>query len=397
MAKPIIASIKPFDATIETTISFSYSGNQPYKNRLIIRNADTLDIVWDDIQTTMRMQHTIPANMLVNGIKYTAEIQCIDNAGNESALSDKSFFWVFSTPIFNFDGIHNGDTIKSSSIVANISYEQAQSEKLSQTQFFLYDANKSLIHSSSIIYASDNVSYIYTGLENVTIYYIRALGYTENGMTIDTDFIQVFVNFENPGSYAMIYANQDPNGTGTVNYYTNISIIRPTRDDYTLVDGCVDLTNDTLTYEEGFDIAEDFTLAVKHKYVNGKFLELSNGDEIVELYMFEDDNGVRYKLVVNDIYKLYTKEIVGAFDDNMKDFTVYIRKVNNVYGLTLFYNYEYLVGNFDIWYTNDEPSNANKFDVWADFGNNTSSVPINTVIDNTEPTDVPKDTLWIGG
>lgn len=395
MAKPIIASIKPFDATVETTISFNYSGNQPYKNRLIIRNADTLDIVWDDIQTTMRMQHTIPANMLVNGIKYTAEIQCIDNAGVESALSDKSFFWVFSTPIFNFN-INKGETIKSSSLTANIIYSQNEGEKLSQTQFFLYDANKMLISQSKIIYASENVEYTYVGLNNATIYYIRALGYTENSMTIDTDYIQIFVKFENPGTYAAIYANQDSNGTGTVNYYTNINIIRPERDDYVLENGMVDLTNDSITYDNGFDILNDFTLAIKHTYSIGKILELTNSNETIELFMIESDDGVRYKLVVDDIYKIYSEEIFGAFDDNMKDFTVYIRKKNNIYGLTLFYDYEYLVDGFKIWYKDTEP-NANNLEVWVDAGNDMSSSEINRIISNAEPTNVPKDTLWIGG
>ena len=395
MAKPIIASIKPFDATIENTISFSYSGNQPYKNRLILRNADTLDIVYDETQTTMRLEHKVPSNTLTNGIKYTAEIQCIDNSGVESVFSDKSFFWVFSTPYFKFN-VHAGETIKSSSLTTNIVYEQAEGEKLSQTQFFLYDANKMLISQSKIIYASENIEHTYVGLNNATIYYIRALGYTENGMTIDTDYTQIFVKFENPGTYAAIYANQDSNGTGTVNYYTNINIIRPERDDYILENGMIDLTNDSIIYDRGFDILNDFTMAVKHTYSIGKILELKNSNETIELYMIESDTGVRYKLVVDDIYKIYSEEIFGVFDDNVETFTVYIRKKNNVYGLTLFYDYTYLVDGFNIWYKNDEP-NAKKLEVWVDAGDDISSSVVNRVVSDTEPTGIPKDTLWIGG
>lgn len=48
MAKPAISKIIPFDATAGYVFSFSYIGNQPYKNRIVIRNALTNEIIKDE-------------------------------------------------------------------------------------------------------------------------------------------------------------------------------------------------------------------------------------------------------------------------------------------------------------------------------------------------------------
>ena len=44
--KPIITRIYAFDATIGTTITFGWKGAQAFQNELIIRDSETLDIVY---------------------------------------------------------------------------------------------------------------------------------------------------------------------------------------------------------------------------------------------------------------------------------------------------------------------------------------------------------------
>ena len=62
MSKPVINSIKPFDATKASKVSMAYIGNLPYSNRIIIYDATTLSVVFDDTQSGFTLEHTIPAN-----------------------------------------------------------------------------------------------------------------------------------------------------------------------------------------------------------------------------------------------------------------------------------------------------------------------------------------------
>ena len=63
MSKPTINKIIPFDASYDYTVSMSYIGNIPYKNRIIIYNAKTLSVVYDHISDAgISLEHMIPAN-----------------------------------------------------------------------------------------------------------------------------------------------------------------------------------------------------------------------------------------------------------------------------------------------------------------------------------------------
>ena len=69
MAKPIINKINPLDATKDNVITMSYVGNMPYSNRIVIYDATTLAVLYDDTSTNTNfaIAHTIPANTLTNG------------------------------------------------------------------------------------------------------------------------------------------------------------------------------------------------------------------------------------------------------------------------------------------------------------------------------------------
>ena len=50
-----------------------------------------------------------------------------------------------------------------------------------------------------------DISYTYKGLDNNTVYYVRCIGVTVNGMELDTGYVEITVKFENPNTYARIY------------------------------------------------------------------------------------------------------------------------------------------------------------------------------------------------
>ena len=95
MAKPQINKINPLDATKDNIISMSYVGNMPYSNRIVIYDATTLAVLYDNTSTNTNysIEHTIPANTLTNGKKYAIQGQVFDINGNASALSDKAYFY----------------------------------------------------------------------------------------------------------------------------------------------------------------------------------------------------------------------------------------------------------------------------------------------------------------
>ena len=71
---PSVNAIVPFDPSNENVVNFTYSDNQAQKNRAVITDNETSQVVYDREYSTMRLQHTIPANTLTPGKKYLIQI-----------------------------------------------------------------------------------------------------------------------------------------------------------------------------------------------------------------------------------------------------------------------------------------------------------------------------------
>ncbi len=405
MAKPSINKIVPFDANYDKVITMTYMGDMPYSNRIIVYDAETMDIVFDDTVASFNMNHTIPAYTLQNGVKYAIQGQAFDVESIASAISDKVYFWCFETPSFYFKGINDGDTIKSASLNTTVIYEQADWEDINEFQFHIYDSNKNLLNESSILYDTDDISYSFRGLGNENIYYIRCTGSTVNGMSLDTGYIKIFAYYENPNTYARIYAECDEN-TGLVNGYTNFKVIEASsNENYEYNNGIIDLIGKTLVYDKDFLIEGDFTitLRIKNAYHEGVILTSRNDKYGFTLSSFIYDEGkMRYKLTVpNGVnnYTLYSEELVI---DNTDMLTVHIRRINNIYGIKCFVEYGYNEQT-DMWFGSTRPSfkQSTQYDIWIDTDNQ-NTVKVNkdnvTIFYQTEePNATELYSIWIGG
>ena len=212
MAKPIINKINPLDATKDNVITMSYVGNLPYSNRIVIYDATTLAVLYDNTSTNTNfsIEHTIHANTLTNGKKYAIQGQIFDIDGNASALSDKAYFYCLATPSFYFGNVNDGDIINTASIFATLVYQQSDFEDLNEYRYYLYDSTKNLLVESETFYGADNLNYAYRGLEDDKFYYIRAIGNTVKGIQLDTGYIKIFVNYENPEDYKSIASTRLP-------------------------------------------------------------------------------------------------------------------------------------------------------------------------------------------
>ena len=407
MSKPVINSIKPFHATKTSKVSMTYIGNLPYSNRIIIYDATTLSVVFDDTQSGFTLEHTIPANTLTNGKKYAIQGQVFDSVGNASILSDKAYFWCFATPSFFFSNVNNDDTITTASFYANLVYDQPDWEDIAEYRFYLYDEVKNLLVESEAYYTTDNMNYPYRGLEDDKFYYIRAIGATQNGIQMDTGYIKVFVNYENPEDYKLIYAECNEQNS-VVTYQTNFVVINPsdTTTQYEYENGWINLLDKTLVYDQDFIVDGDFTMSIRGKdlYRNATILKCSNDKMGFTLssYIY-DDGQMRYKLTVpNGIcnYVLYSEPIMPEMWDIV---TIHIRRINNVYQLYCFIE-EGEEEKYNMWFGQQRPtaSTLAMYDIWIDVDEpgvtRVDKDNVNVFYRKDEPTLLADDKydIWIG-
>ena len=398
MAKPILLKIKPFDAKYDYEVSMSYSGNLPYSNKITIYDAESLSVVFTDTVSTHLLKHTILANTLINGTKYAIECQMFDSKGVASTLSDKVYFWCYETPTFEFEGLNNEDTIENSTISLALNYWQSSYEKLYSFKFFLYDSYKAILNQSDMSYDTSNLTYEFKGLDNRTVYYVRATGITNDEIELDTGFIQIFTDFTNPNTYARIYTECDENGT--IHGYTNITMIEPTAnpDDYEFDSGYINLTDKVLVYDQDFLVSGDFTMSIRLKGLksNTDVLKASNSSAGFTLSNYKYNDGTRFKLVVpngltesihySDPIKISPSDVV----------CVHIRRINNIYLLKVLS--EVIDTNVAMHFGMDLPTNVTNYDIWIDLDQDTVKVEKDDVIihyQEEQPTDVKQYNVWI--
>lgn len=341
MAKPIINRIRPFDALNETTISFTVSGILVRYNEIIIRNADTMAVVFDEIVENMRLEHVIPANTLVNGTKYKAEIKCYSkNKETETPWSDSYQFICLKTPTFYMQGLSTTTPTKVETTSLNVSvvYQQVNNEKIKEFKYCLYDdTGNFLIETSPTFYTyNPENDYLFKMLNNGISYNVKCVGVTENGIELDTGLNPIYVSFINPATYSIIVAESN-NREGFVDYYTNLVIVDADRQDYKYVDKTyIDLTNDTLVYSQGFLLLNTYSFMVKLKNANyGKIIEMTTGTKTVVIECVETENNdkCRYKLTAKDNdeaeYIIYSEEI----DMDDKNLIMWIKCLDGLYDM----------------------------------------------------------------
>ena len=402
MAKPIINKITSVDALQDYVVTMTYNGNQPYSNQIIIYDGNTLEVVFNERIDSFLLKHTIPANTLVNGKKYAIQVQFFDVDGVASALSDKYYFWTLETPLFYFEGIKNEDVIKSASLEVNVHYSQSNWEDVKSYKFMIYDETKVLLSESDMLYYSGTISYVYRGLDNDTTYYIRCAGITDRGIELDTGYIKIFAKYENANMYSRIYSECNEYN-GMVKYYTNLILIEPDEDNYEYEDGYINLLDKTITYSSNFLISGDFTMSIKCKdaYREATLLKCSNENSGFTLSsIFADDGSLMYKLVVpNGIcnYVIYSNKVNIDVSDLV---TIHIRRINNIYSITVFTEYGGSIREYNLWLGETRPVAVSNYDVWIDHG--TGSIKVDkdnvTIFYQEEiPEDVTGHEIWIGG
>lgn len=352
---PSIIAIKPFDALYDKNIEFLYIGSQAVENRLVITDNDTLNIVYDSTISIRKLIHTIPENTLVNGKQYIAQIQVFNIDGDSSELSDPILFYCYSTPDFFIGDIE--DPYSSASIEVNVAYSQTEGETLKSYQYTLCDQNQITISSSDIFYSLGN-SHTFYGLNNNTSYYIRCIGETEHGIVLDTGYKAINVSYNTIPTNIMLKL-ENHKCLGYISIDTNIGVIdyNVENNNYSFENGTVTLWNNSVTYNGGINVKDEFSLYIDAKKLPVKTFLKSLDDNFTlsilnvcgEYYCeFKSDNYVIYKPLTKAQISTINDEVIVDDDGNKVDVisTSYdsnesvifeLKRKNNLYSLNICY------------------------------------------------------------
>ena len=202
---PVLNPVPAFDATEDMLFTFSsVGGNQVVSNKLIVRNATTLETLYEDVVNSFVLEHVLPADTLLNGSYYQATVVTYDASGAASAESAPIQFYCFSSPTFTFPNLSSGDNITTSTYSFVAQYEQVENELLNQYSFVLYDGEDKQLTTSGVQYVGSTslpptlVVWTVSGLEDGKNYKIIANGITAYGTQVTTGFVSFSVKYDSP-------------------------------------------------------------------------------------------------------------------------------------------------------------------------------------------------------
>lgn len=287
----IIHSIAPFDSAQGTVIHFTWSGNQIYGVRCLIKQNETGEAVFDSTAPSMKQSFTVPVNSgLVNGCCYVAYITVLDVDGNESDLQNIGTpFYCFSTPSFALS-IKAEDVIRSSTYNVTLSYSQAELEELDTAQITIYTYQKTELQTSGQLCDAADLTFLATGLENAKDYYIRATGTTLHGILLDTGYLHFTVAYVQNRAFSTLETNNRAH-IGAIEVRSNIVSTEGKADNPDILyleGGGVDLTENRVEFDAGFQAKGDFSgvFRVRNPTVNAEIITVRDETGGLQLHVF---------------------------------------------------------------------------------------------------------------
>lgn len=358
LSKPILLNQVAFDATVEHIFQFSVSGvsAQIVSNKLTIRDNSTNAIVYDKKQDTFRYEHILPEGTLTNGKYYNAVITVFDNKGTESPASIPIQFWCYSTPTVEFTNIPQSGVIDNASFNFQFSYNQSEGERLNSYVLLIYNIEGTVISTSGVKYAEDGTppfssSYLFSGFENNTVYFIDLVVTTIEGTIISTGKRQISVKYIRPDLFTLVELKNNCD-EGYITIKSNIILIEgeSNPDPPVYIDGQeLDLTQNGswAEWNKGFNISGDMLSRLWFRNPNpySTIMEFSNlsGQNITARFMlgFKDVDSQEQQAYV-EIYVSSIKEtpyyIFSNFvpvRDNRTQYVLYLKRINNIYSIEI--------------------------------------------------------------
>jgi hypothetical protein len=332
--KPFLYVIPSFDASVGITIKFSWLGNQPVSNTLIIRDNNTNVIMYEKMLQTMRLEHTIASGSgLRNGTLYNASIKVTDSNGVDSEWSDILLFYCYTTPTFKIN-IEPNQIIQAQTYGVDIAYTQPEGEQLQSYRVRVYNSDDILVYDSNTRYMLDTVRI--TNLQDNNHYSIIATGETINGMQLSTGRIDFSADFIKAEAY-FVCELQNMYDTGGIYIKSNIVSVEGHSDSEVIyIDNTIaDLTNNVVHFDKGFSITDNFSLLLKgSKFEVGEsVLRLSGGSEIITVdYKYDAISNVYY-FELHAIYGNTNYMITKINPYSTEEISLWINRKDTLFGM----------------------------------------------------------------
>lgn len=371
LSTPLIKKIPAFDPSQNYSVEFSYEGNQAVKNRAIIIDNETYQTVYDNEQERMRLDHVIVANTLEAGKTYQIRIKVYDNYGNESDFSSPVLFYCYTTPSFSFTNITDDMIYRTSVLPVTLNYSQSEGETFNECQINLYTYDYVLSSSSAVLYDVSSLSHTFYGLQNESVYYIRATGRTTHDMPLDTGYIKVNIQYMMKYSNVIFRVLNLPE-IGSISMSSNIIDIdyKLENEDYILKNGELVIYDNSLTYYDGFSAPSEYSVYCKARKLipNSRFIELKTPDASKSVWLEINKIGALYYCVLNapyalGIYNIYKELPKAALVDeegnllvDTTDHVLTLVNLDYVDGYTTVFEIKFKNGYFglQVYYEEDE-------------------------------------------
>ena len=345
LTRPTLLNTTPFDATKEHVFNFQSSGGSTniVANKLTIKRNDTLATVYDQQQTTFAYQHILPANTLSNGVVYQATIITIGADGSQSVASVPIIFYCLVTPTFEFTNIPSGGLLTGNSYNFELTYNQVNGEQLNSVIFNLYSSSGALLSTSGTLSNFDTipalVSYLFSGFENNTEYYIEAVGQTVRGMSLSTSRRGLIVNYQGDVTYSdLILTNNCNEGYIAIqSIVIAISGISNPSPPIYINNSAVDLTRrgSWVEFNEGYSVSDNFTVKLwgRNFISDNEIFRMSTvSGDIISLRYVTDDGLAHLELMARNrqiAYVTSSQEVnIPANSDNIY---IMLRRIDNLY------------------------------------------------------------------
>ena len=351
LTTPILYNVPAFDSSQAQIFAFnSLGGNQVTGSTLTIKNNVTLQTVYSQTQISYRFEHILPANTLVNGTYYQATLTTRDASGNESNPSAAIQFYCYTQPSFEISNMPVGNIIANSSFAFSITYNQEQGETLNAYVFNLYNAGGALISTSNTLYNSSTTlpftgTYLFSGFEDKSTYFIEVNGVTSGGTQITTGRIKFTTNYSTFSTFSYLFLTNNCSG-GYITIESNIvgidGITNPQNPTY-IDNQEIDLRKDGYYVEwaDGYIISGDWTMRMwGRQFTPDKEIvrfSSANGD-IVSIYYRQTATQAFFEMrcVNKNFIWGYTIEsqYISLPADNEQVFC-WLRKIDNLYELKI--------------------------------------------------------------
>lgn len=246
-----------FDASKDKILTFTWTGNQVFKNRLRVYNNLTNELVYDVTQESFKLSHTIEANTLNNGYNYYAIISVFDVNDIESQPSNALVFYCYSTPIVSLN-IENEQIVRNSYYDVIINYFQPEYEPLDAYKLYLYNGLRELVYSTDIVYDLSSMTVHVANLEDNADYYVQVEGSTVNGLEFITEEYHFYVEYINANVFMVCGLE---NVDGKIQVQSNVIAIEgkcTIEEKY--IDGAIDVRTGYVYFDDNFQLSEDLSL-----------------------------------------------------------------------------------------------------------------------------------------